>query len=432
MKHTMTPYDFARNTWLRMEQLRSCRERLKRFTYGRQWDDTVIDPDGNIFTEAELARRAGRRPLTNNLLRSLVKSVVGRFRHNVQSERLSAELAEIHSLNSLSELDARLLEEFLISGCAIQRVAVENRPDGHHLWVDNVAPTRFFCNRFLDPRGSDIRLVGMLHDMSAQELRMRFSHGSHRRALELDRMFAGESGLRPECSIASVNPDPDAVAWGRPSDPSLFRVVEVWTFEHVRHHGPCWYSRFYAPDGTVIDETRSPWAHRSHPFVVKFYPLTDGEVHPFIEDVIDQQMHINRLITTIDHILSNSAKGVLLFPTDALPAGVSISEATRLWNRPAAVIPVNPKARSMPKEITTSGRSEGASALLDIEFQLFQQISGVSGALQGQTPAGNVSASLYESQTNNAVVAMMDIYSTFNSFRSARDAKALGCTRKSD
>lgn len=108
MKHTMTPYDFARNTWLRMEQLRSCRERLKRFTYGRQWDDTVIDPDGNIFTEAELARRAGRRPLTNNLLRSLVKSVVGRFRHNVQSERLSAELAEIHSLNSLSELDARL------------------------------------------------------------------------------------------------------------------------------------------------------------------------------------------------------------------------------------------------------------------------------------------------------------------------------------
>ncbi len=182
----------------------------------------------------------------------------------------------------------------------------------------------------------------------------------------------------------------------------------------------------------MIDETRSPWAHRSHPFVVKFYPLTDGEVHPFIEDVIDQQMHINRLITTIDHILSNSAKGVLLFPTDALPAGVSISEATRLWNRPAAVIPVNPKARSMPKEITTSGRSEGASALLDIEFQLFQQISGVSGALQGQTPAGNVSASLYESQTNNAVVAMMDIYSTFNSFRSARDAKALGCTRNSD
>ncbi len=422
----MTTFEYARNSWIRMGGLRSLRSRLKRFTYGRQWDDLTVDNEGKLITEGEAARRAGRRPLTNNLLRSLVKSVVGRFRHNIASaSALSGKAAEIHRLNSLDELDARLLEEFLISGCAIQRVAWENRFDGHRVWIDNVSPSRFFCNRFLDPRGSDIRLVGMLHDMSAQEVRMRFAHNSHRRAREIEEILSRSSAMRPEASLVAVDFDPEAVSWDRASDPALHRVVEVWTFEYVRHVGSCWYCRFFASDGTVIDESRSPFAHRSHPFAVRFYPLTDGEVHPFIEDVIDQQLHINRLITIIDSILNNSAKGVLLFPIDACPQGVSISEAASLWHKPSAVIPINPRARMLPQEIVSSGRSEGASALLDIEFRLFQQISGVSGALQGQAPSGHVSASLYDAQVANSAVALQDIFSTFDTFRGERDVKAL-------
>ncbi|MDE6765945.1 MAG: hypothetical protein K2J52_06485, partial [Duncaniella sp.] len=163
----MTTFEYARNSWIRMGGLRSLRSRLKRFTYGRQWDDLTVDNEGKLITEGEAARRAGRRPLTNNLLRSLVKSVVGRFRHNIASaSALSGKAAEIHRLNSLDELDARLLEEFLISGCAIQRVAWENRFDGHRVWIDNVSPSRFFCSRILDPRRSDLGLVGMLLEMS--------------------------------------------------------------------------------------------------------------------------------------------------------------------------------------------------------------------------------------------------------------------------
>lgn len=420
-------YDYAKNSWLRMAPLRAMRTRLKHFTYGRQWDDPAVAADGSVVTEGEVARRAGRRPITNNLLRSLVKSVVGRFRYNISSEEMSQAVGEIRRLNALDELDARALEEFLISGCAIQRVVYENRFEGQQVWVDNVNPSHFFCNRFLDPRGRDIRLVGMLHDMSPQEIRMRYSHNSQRRARELAELFARVSSIRPECSLASIEPYSDAVSWDSASDPALCRVIEVWSFEHVRHRGTCWYCRVYAPDGTVIDETRSPFAHGSHPFVVKFYPLTDGEVHPFIEDVIDQQTHINRLITTIDHILAHSAKGALLFPTDACPPGVSVEEAASMWGLPAAVIPVNPRAARLPTEVSSAGRSEGASALLDIELRLFQQISGVSSALQGHAPSGNVSASLYDSQAYNSVVAMMDVFSTFDAFRAARDEKAVSC-----
>ena len=80
----------------------------------------------------------------------------------------------------------------------------------------------------------------------------------------------------------------------------------------------------------------------------------------------------------------------------------------------------------MPVEVSaSSGASRDASQLLDTEMKLFREISGVSGALQGQLPASNVSASLYESQISNSAIALLDIFESFNSFRAARDRIAL-------
>ncbi|MDE5934817.1 MAG: hypothetical protein K2G95_03505, partial [Muribaculaceae bacterium] len=71
----------AAEAWNACSELRQRRERYKRFTYGRQWDDAVTDPDtGRITTEREILSRDGRPPLTNNMIRQLVKCVVGRFR----------------------------------------------------------------------------------------------------------------------------------------------------------------------------------------------------------------------------------------------------------------------------------------------------------------------------------------------------------------
>ncbi|MDE6378267.1 MAG: hypothetical protein K2K72_05940, partial [Duncaniella sp.] len=151
--------------------------------------------------------------------------------------------------------------------------------------------------------------------------------------------------------------------------------------------------------------------------------------HPFIEDVIDQQRHINQLITVIDHILAHSAKGALLLPVDSLPDGCSMEDAVSLWSRPGAVIPVDGRATRMPQEVTSPGRSEGASQLLDLEMRMFQQISGVSDALQGQLTGANISASLFDRQVQNSAIALFDIFETFNSFRAARDAKAAATVR---
>lgn len=423
----MNPFEKAREAWLNADSLRATRSKIKKFTYGRQWEAILgsLKPESPLSNYEEYCLDNKRRPLTNNLIRSLVKSVVGRFRLNITQEKTDPDspAGRLRAVNRLDELDARALEEFLISGCAIQRSGLEHRFEGEDLWVDNVNPSRFFCNRFLDPRASDLRLAGQLHDMSLPELCLRFGHGSRRRHREMEQIFSrSQTAAAPLGRLAAA---PDEVTFHTTADSELCRVVEVWTFEIDRRHGPVWMCRFYSADGQLIDQTVSPFRHRSHPFTISFYPLTDGEVHPFIEDVIDQQRHINLLIASIDQIISHSAKGVLLFPTDALPPGFSINEAARIWGRPGGVIPINPTARRLPEELTSAARSEGASQLLDLELRLFQQISGVSSALQGQAPAAATSASLYESQIHNSAVALLDIFETFNSFRACRTAKAL-------
>lgn len=76
---------------------------------------------------------------------------------------------------------------------------------------------------------------------------------------------------------------------------------------------------------------------------MKFYPLTDGEIHPFVEDVIDQQKYVNRLITLIDNVMGTSAKGVLLFPEDQLSDGTSWADIKAMWASYDGVIPYRPR-----------------------------------------------------------------------------------------
>lgn len=420
-----SPFEAARQAWLGADRVRAVRRRLKRFTYGQQWDDPAVASDGTTVTEREQALMQGRKPVTNNLLRPLVKSVVGRFRHILsQTSGRSGELEELGRLNQLDELDARALEEFLISGCAVQRVCCEHRYGrGFSAWADNVNPDRFFVNRFSDPRGADIRLVGMLHDMTLPELMLRFGHGSASRMERLKRIYTSDLPSSPLLPL--IGREEGEVTFTTPSEADLCRVVEVWTFD-IRRDGssralPHWHCRFYSPDGQLVDHTRSPYPSGCHPFVVKFYPLTDGEIHPFIEDVIDQQRHINSLLSTYEAILANSAKGALMVPVDSLAPGTSLDQLSSLWAHPGAVIPVRPGAKALPTPLRSGGDTQGASNLLDIEMRMFQQISGVAAALSGHITGSNMSASLFENQVSNASIALLDIFETFNAFRFERD-----------
>ena len=83
---------------------------------------------------------------------------------------------------------------------------------------------------------------------------------------------------------------------------------------------------------------------QTHPFAFRFYPLIDGEIHSFVEDIIDQQRTINRLLTLNDRMLAVSAKGVLMFPDNQLSQSMPIEIVQENWARPTewSSIPPSP------------------------------------------------------------------------------------------
>ena len=60
--------------------------------------------------------------------------------------------------------------------------------------------------------------------------------------------------------------------------------------------------------------------------------------------------------------------------------------------------------------------------MIELQMKLFEEISGVSGALQGKNQV-ITSANAYQLQSENANIALSDVYDTFESFRRQRDRK---------
>lgn len=445
------PFSSACRAYARLASLRADRTRQLNYTFGRQWLDPVT-VDGHTMTEYEFTEKVGKKPLANNLIRQIVKTVTGRFRHRLDMGRRDASapdpLAAVRRANMLDELDCRMLEEFLISGCAIQRIVSERRPAGCGIWVDNVDPDRFFVNSYSDPRGCDIELIGMVHDMSLRELTGRFAPDGGRLADTLRLTARGETAPGP---------------FGLPA-PGRCRAIEVWTLDAhttLRCHDPLsgtyaempegstlpgasaatitrrdtaldWHCRWYLTDGTPLASYRSPWPHGSHPFAVKLYPLIAGEIHSLVADVIDQQRYINRLITLIDHVIGTSAKGALLFPADQIPRGHDIADIARQWARPDGVILYRGgDCGQMPQQLVNNKEPSSAYHLLEMELRLMQQVSGVSEALAGQAISSNPrSAAIFEAQANASDIALLDTFAAFDSFRQSRDDKIMAMTRR--
>lgn len=429
----------AHRAWERLRPLRERRQRNKNFTYGNQWCDMTTDEAGRQVSEIDHLRANGKEPLTNNLIRQLVKSVVGRFRDRLASGPMPPSAL---AGNLVGELDSRLMEEFLISGCCFQRV--DFGPQG--VALDNVSPSRMIVSGGDDPRCRDFDLVGQLHDMPLASLVERLSDGSRQRALDICRHYQ-----------TSPSDDPTADDFFRSGRYGRVRVVELWRRESREGydcHNPLtgeWYFQpgapddsapadgidrrwrlrqvwrcyWLSPDGAILSQYDSPYRHRSHPFAVKLYPLTDGEVHSMVEDVIDQQKYVNRLVTLVDHVMGASAKGVLLYPDNILPEGYTWQDLRYAWARPNSIVPYHPRGgNDRPEQISSNATNIGAYEMVNLQMRLFEQISGVSGALQGQASGATTGAQLYESQVNNSTIALSDIFETFDSFRRDRDRKA--------
>jgi len=467
-------FNTAAHAFAACSDFRKNRRRFLRFAYGRQWEDLVADPrTGAIMTEGELASRNGSTPLTNNLIRQIVKTVVGRYRNIALGSRHDDDiLAGIRRDNQLDELDARNLEEFLISGAAIQKISLRYDGSGAAVpFVENVSPGKFFVNNISDPRGFDADLIGMLHDLGPGQLLRRFSCGDPDRAEMLKQMYRDtfnpastrQLGLPFSRSGVSFTEAPQGKC----------RVIEVWHLENlellrvldneageylefpigrrseidkensrrselgiqpmmVRYEcRPRWVRYFYSGRGDLISRDISPFPDGKHPFVFKLYPLTDGEIHPFVEDIVDQQRCINRMISVIDNIMAASAKGLLLYPVNLKPDNLSWNSIADRWTRTGGIIPfVARPGFPVPQQLTSSGLDAGASKLLDIQMNMMQNVSGVTDALMGKASSPASGVGRFEAEVRNATIALTDILDTYSDFISLRDRRLEGCAKR--
>ena len=236
----------AQSYWGNMDRFRKDRERNKRYTYGDQWRD-MIWVEGEYMTEEEYIAKQGNVPLKNNLIRRLVRNVLGVYRTQSKEptcyardreeqklgETMSTTLQYNMQLNKMNEVLARSMEEFLVSGLIVHRKSFGWRNEKMDCWTDYVNPNNFFVdNNMRDFRGWDVSFIGEVHDISFEELCASFaeSPADYKRFKDIY-SFAREKQnfyITAERFGYSRFENYDFLFT---SDPTRCRVIEVWRKE---------------------------------------------------------------------------------------------------------------------------------------------------------------------------------------------------------
>ena len=483
--------------WNNLEAVRMTRDRAKRYCYGDQWGDTVrVYKNGYYYdmTEREYLKRKGSVPLSNNVMVSILNTLVGMyakqgtepvcFARTRSSQSLSDMMSATMQCNwqntQMEDLLKHALEDYLVGGVMVCRETYEDRTQEiEDSWTDYIEPNYVFWEGGSDPRHLDLSLIGVLHDESVNDLYKKFAREEYGLSIDdLNRIFdIDPDNIQTEGTMHNDTNDLSNISFDIPSKRGHFvRVIEAWTTE-TKYRYQCydpiatnesdayfriecddkvliaelnaknverkkqydlmgvppedrayitakkvadkyWYYTFMAPDGTVLCRGETPYDFKSHPFSVKFYPYVNGEIHPFMGNVIDQQRYINRLIIMNDMAIRSSAKGVWLIPTQVLD-GMTPEEFAEQATEYDGMIFYTPKAtlpNSRPDIITSNAVNLGTNELLQMELNLIREVSNVSGALQGKTPTAGTSASRYAQESQNASTSLYSILKDMESF----------------
>ena len=475
----------AQNYYTSGYRFRMGRDRNKRYTYGDQWGD-VICVDGKEMTEEEYIKMQGQVPLKNNLIRRLVRNVIGSYVNQgteprstardrdeqPQAETLNALLEYVMQINEMDEMYSHAMREFLISGMPVMRkwYGWNDALQKEDCWTSAVLPNMFMPDfNMRDPRGWDCQFVGEIHDVSFEEMVTQFAKSPEEYKRLTDIYKAARDVMAGNLSWTSFGySDTVNTDFLMPIDQSRCRVIEVWRKEskpRYRCHDwaegtmfvcdpndykavvegenaarlaqaaasgipaddvalitaewfidSYWCYYYLSPFGDILAEGETPYKHKSHPYVFKPYPFVDGEIHSFVEDVIDPQRYINRSYITIDWISRASAKGVLMIPEECLN-GQDPQDFADEWAKFNGVIVYKPsKSGAMPKQISANSTNVGIYDLLNYQLKSMEDISGVSAAMQGKSSFSGESGSHAQMMMQQAATSLVDLFRSFNSF----------------
>lgn len=476
--------------WNNLSNVRATRERIKNYCYGDQWGDTVKVWEKGCWqemTEREYLKMKGNVPLTNNIMSSILISVVGLYArqgtepvcfarsHDAQwlSDMMSATMQCNWQNTQMENLLKSAMEEYLIGGVLVARETYEDREqDILDAWTDIIDPNYVFFEGGSDSRHLDLSLIGVLHDVSREDLYKKFARPEYNLTIDdLNDIF--DITDIDEGSTVQLN-DINAlsnVSFDIPSRKGHYvRVIEAWSTE-TKYRYQCydpiatsesdayfridaedqgminqliaknekrmqqyemagtpeedrayitseliadkyWFYTYMAPDGTVLCQGETPYDYKSHPFTIKLYPYTNSEIHPFMGTPLDQQRYINRLIIMNDMAIRSSAKGLMMIPKNVIPDNMTPEQFAEQITEYDGLVFYEPK-KSMPNVrpdvVMSNAVNIGTNELLQIELNLIRDVTNVSGAIQGKTPSAGTSATRYAQEAQNATTSLYTI-----------------------
>lgn len=397
-----------------------------------------------------------------------------------KTEMMTNALQYCYDMNELTELDARAFEEFLLSGSVIWKTGFDyfREKDMEDVSVEMVNPSRLFFNTDVsDVRLKDVRFIGEIIDTTLEQVIKAFAKNPGDEE-KIKMIYANDDYNRADYTGDFDSDNVDNTSFYVSETMDQVRLFEVWrtemedrvmchdllTGEYYQHpidivdvavsvveeenvkrieeaqaqgveielipliqyeirKEEVWKYYFISPYGDLLASGNTPFEHQQFPYTMGLYPMVDSEVFGFVEDIIDQQRHINRIISLMDFMLGASAKGVLMIPEESIPDGLTPQDFADQWVKANGIIVYKGKSGVAPQQVVSNSSTTTGTQLLGLQMQLIKEISGVTEAIQGQTPGSGTPASLYQQMTTNATISSRDFFEFFFGIRRKRDFK---------
>lgn len=230
------------------------RDRINRcikFYLGEQWIDRVYVPEKNTWmTEEEYIKSKGRYPKVQNIIRSIIKNIIGQFitnddnivilskkrKDNEKEMILSSAIQNVYHVNDLKNIDIRSLEYFLNAGIVCQRIRYKyiETIDESDVYVDFIPVDRIFFNLDVnDIRLNDLKVIGVLHDMDKEDVINTFASSKEEEDL-LDSIIktnVNDKFFYQKYKDVKLD-DYNINDFFLPYTPDKVRIIEVWEKEY--------------------------------------------------------------------------------------------------------------------------------------------------------------------------------------------------------
>lgn len=491
-------------TWSAGAPFRKQTERSSRYYKGDQWKDKVVikhrDGKVEVLTEEEYIESQGKPALKQNLIRPLVRNIIGQLRLSPYkstvfartadgqkaADMMTAALEGVHAMNNKNERDARLFETFLVSGAAVYNTGYSfddrrKMPKPYYKQVDN---SRYFQTiSSSDVCGEDVDFCGDFFDTSILDIKSMYAK-TRKQEQELEEIYGNNDRRDVVSNLQHVNSNAENVSPRISLGTGECRVIRVcrkeghWDLavhdysdaswetynlndypnikssidaeiarrkqiakeigvdyedgsnrlliEYEEKYVTSWVYYHLSPWGHILWTQDSPYEHNSHSYVVKYYPLFEGQAYGMVYDLIDQQKAINRNYIMHDFITSAAAKGVLLVPEEAIPDDMDIEDIADEWSRYNGVIKYRAKEGvKQPEQIVARNFNVGQFDMINLQMKLMNDIGGVHDAMQGKSLGTGTPSSLYQQAVQNSQTNILDYLESFAWMLMERDYKMI-------